>query len=111
MLAEIKEAFSLFDKDEDGRITVAELGVVMRSLGQKPTGGAAISSNFQISYLPIWMRAFSSTFSVSESELQSMVKEVDQVGNGTIEFKEFLEMMSKKLKSRAKDHEIHEAFR
>lgn len=35
---EIKEAFLLFDKDEDGRITVAELGVVMRSLGQKPTG-------------------------------------------------------------------------
>jgi len=40
-----------------------------------------------------------------------MVKEVDQDGNGTIEFKEFLEMMSKKLKSRAKDHELHEAFR
>lgn len=28
----------LFDKDHDGRITEAELGVVMRSLGQKPTG-------------------------------------------------------------------------
>lgn len=36
--SEIKEAFLLFDKDEDGRITVAELGVVMRQLGQKPTG-------------------------------------------------------------------------
>lgn len=29
----------LFDKDEDGTITMAELGVVMRSLGQRPTGG------------------------------------------------------------------------
>lgn len=28
----------LFDKDEDGAITMAELGVVMRSLGQRPTG-------------------------------------------------------------------------
>lgn len=28
----------LFDKDEDGTITMAELGVVMRSLGQRPTG-------------------------------------------------------------------------
>ena len=28
----------LFDKDEDGQITMAELGVVMRSLGQRPTG-------------------------------------------------------------------------
>lgn len=35
---EFKEAFMLFDKDEDGTITVAELGVVMRSLGQRPTG-------------------------------------------------------------------------
>lgn len=36
--AEFKEAFRLFDKDHDGRVTEAELGVVMRSLGQKPTG-------------------------------------------------------------------------
>lgn len=28
----------LFDKDEDGTVTIAELGVVMRSLGQRPTG-------------------------------------------------------------------------
>lgn len=28
----------LFDQDHDGRITEAELGVVMRSLGQRPTG-------------------------------------------------------------------------
>lgn len=36
--AEFKEAFMLFDKDEDGTITMAELGVVMRSLGQRPSG-------------------------------------------------------------------------
>lgn len=48
---------------------------------------------------------------VIESELRGMVNEVDQDGNGTIEFKEFLEMMSKKLKSTDKDHELHEAFR
>jgi Ca2+-binding EF-hand superfamily protein len=35
---EFKEAFMLFDKDHDGCITEAELGVVMRSLGQRPTG-------------------------------------------------------------------------
>lgn len=32
----------LFDKDEDGAITMAELGVVMRSLGQRPTGNYII---------------------------------------------------------------------
>ncbi|CAG7727457.1 unnamed protein product, partial [Allacma fusca] len=37
-VGEFKEAFMLFDKDEDGMITMAELGVVMRSLGQRPTG-------------------------------------------------------------------------
>lgn len=36
--SEFKEAFMLFDKDEDGTITMAELGVVMRSLGQRPSG-------------------------------------------------------------------------
>lgn len=38
MFPEFKEAFMLFDKDEDGVITVAELGVVMRSLGARPSG-------------------------------------------------------------------------
>lgn len=37
-VAEFKEAFMLFDKDEDGTINMAELGVVMRSLGQRPSG-------------------------------------------------------------------------
>lgn len=38
LLTEFKEVFMLFDKDEDGSITMAELAVVMRSLGQRPTG-------------------------------------------------------------------------
>lgn len=36
-LPEFKEAFSLFDKDGDGTISVKELGTAMRSLGQNPT--------------------------------------------------------------------------
>ena len=30
---ELKEAFSLFDRDGDGTITIKELQVVMRSIG------------------------------------------------------------------------------
>ncbi len=38
-MAEFQEAFNLFDKDGDGKVTSNELGVVMRSLGQRPTEG------------------------------------------------------------------------
>jgi Ca2+-binding EF-hand superfamily protein len=36
-LAELREAFALFDCDDDGTITTAELGNVMKSLGRKLT--------------------------------------------------------------------------
>ena len=36
-IAEFREAFSLFDKDCDGAITIFELGNAMRALGQNPT--------------------------------------------------------------------------
>ena len=37
-MAEFKEVFMLFDKDEDGVLTFPELNVVMKSLGQRPSG-------------------------------------------------------------------------
>ncbi|MBN3319116.1 KCNKD protein, partial [Atractosteus spatula] len=83
VLAEFKEAFSLFDKDGDGTITTKELGTVMRSLGQNPT----------------------------EAELQDMINEVDADGNGTIDFPEFLTMMARKMKDTDSEEEIREAFR
>lgn len=47
----------------------------------------------------------------SETELRDMVNEVDQDGNGTIEFNEFLQMMSKKMKGADGEDELKEAFR
>lgn len=82
-VAEFKEVFMLFDKDEDGSITMAELGVVMRSLGQRPT----------------------------ETELRNMVLDVDQNDNGMIEFNEFLQMMSKKMREGDSEDELKEAFK
>ena len=82
-LAEYREAFGLFDHDGDGAITTKELGVVMRSLGQCPT----------------------------EAELQDMVDDVDIDGSGTIEFHEFLTMMSQHMKETSLEDELKEAFR
>ncbi|XP_076365228.1 neo-calmodulin-like isoform X2 [Tachypleus tridentatus] len=81
-IAEFKEAFMTFDKDSDGAITAAELGIVMRSLGQQPT----------------------------EKELRNMMFMVDLDGNGTIEFHEFLFMMTKKIKESGREEALREAF-
>jgi len=82
-IAEFKEAFALFDKDGDGTITTKELGTVMRSLGQNPT----------------------------EAELRDMIHEVDQDGSETIDFPEFLTLMSRKMQDTDTEEEIKEAFR
>ena len=55
----------------------------MRSLGQNPT----------------------------EAELQDMINEVDIDGSGSIEFNEFLTMMSKKIKENEVSNDIREAFK
>jgi inhibitor of KinA sporulation pathway (predicted exonuclease) len=53
-VSEFKEAFTLFDKDGSGAISIDELGQVMKSLGQNP----------------------------SRTELQEMIQEVDDDGSG-----------------------------
>ncbi|EDO33580.1 predicted protein [Nematostella vectensis] len=81
-IAEYKEAFSLFDKDGDGTVTTAELGTVMRNLGQNPT----------------------------DEEIREMIKEVDEDGSGSIGFEEFLQLMSKKTKGKSYEDELMAAF-
>lgn len=55
-MADFKEAFTLFDKDNDGCITTPELGTVMRALGKNPT----------------------------EAEVRVLAEEVDPDGRGVI---------------------------
>ncbi|KAK4361666.1 hypothetical protein RND71_020618 [Anisodus tanguticus] len=84
LVDEFKEAISLFDKGGDGCITIEELETVIRSLDQNPT----------------------------EEELCHMISEVDaDHDNGTMEFTEFLNLISKKMKETDSEEELKEAFK
>ena len=81
LVAFFQEAFSLFDADHDGEITVGELRRVMRNHGLNPT----------------------------EDELADMIRNVDKNSNGAIDFNEFIEMMLRR-DSRVEEDVAH-AFR
>ena len=42
----------------------------------------------------------------NDEELDNMIKEIDEDGNGTVDFDEFLIMMSKKMKENDSDEEL-----
>merc|ERR1712127_697846 len=81
-LDEIREAFSLFDSDASGQIDVRELKAAMRALG----------------------------FEVKNEELKKMVTDIDNDGNGTIEFGEFLAMMTGKMGEKDTREDIEKLF-
>merc|ERR1712224_1055832 len=82
-LDEIREAFSLFDADASGMIDVRELKAAMRAPG----------------------------FEVKNEELKKMVTGVDNDGNGTIEFAEFLMMMTAKMGEKDTREDIEKVFK
>ena len=79
----MQEAFNLFDRDGDQTISVDELGIVLRSLGQNPT----------------------------DDEILDMIREVDDNGDGTCGYDEFLLLMSKRMNETENDEEMYEAFK
>ena len=80
---EYKDAFEMFDKNKDGKITIIELANVMRSLNLDPT----------------------------EEELKEMIDEVDLDGNGEIDFEEFVTLMNRRSKETDTEEVILNAFR
>lgn len=83
IIEDFREVFQLFDRNGDGTIDVKELSVVMKSLGQSPT----------------------------DQELKDMVNSVDVDASASVDFEEFLQMISKKLASVDVQEEIKDAFR
>ena len=63
----MKEAFALFDESGDGLISLKEMQLIMRSIGQNP----------------------------SEEELMEIMKEVDPKSEGETDFYGFLTLMKK----------------
>ncbi|XP_063239231.1 troponin C, isoallergen Bla g 6.0101-like [Bacillus rossius redtenbacheri] len=66
MQQELKEAFRLYDKEGNGYITTAVLREILKELDDK----------------------------VSNEELDMMIEEIDSDGSGTVDFDEFMEVMT-----------------
>ncbi|XP_071113250.1 calmodulin-like isoform X2 [Haliotis cracherodii] len=66
-ILELKQAFDLFDKNNDGKISCEELGCVLRSLGHDYT----------------------------QPEVEEMIKNADKNENGFVEYDEFLILMKR----------------
>jgi calmodulin len=81
--SELKSVFSLFDIDDDGKISIKELKTIMKALGQN----------------------------ISEEELRTMLNLGDVDGSGTIEFQEFVDIVTNKMTAKDSEDELLEAFR
>jgi len=66
LINELKEAFRMYDKEGEGSITTDVLQEIIRELDPKLTG----------------------------ADLKAIVEEVDEDGSGTVDFDEFMEMMT-----------------
>lgn len=66
VVKDLVEAFKMFDRNGDGKISSVELGTVLRSLGE----------------------------SLTEAELEQMIKVVDADGDGEIDLQEFVNLHS-----------------
>ncbi|KAH7100031.1 calmodulin [Auriculariales sp. MPI-PUGE-AT-0066] len=81
-LSDLKESFSLFDKDRDGTISSKDLGEVLRAIGKTPT----------------------------EEQLKQMIQQVDDNHSGSIEINEFIKLMSRRTSQQDVEQEVRDAF-
>merc|ERR1712066_886850 len=82
-LDSFKETFMMFDKDGDGTVSTKELGAVMRSLGNNPT----------------------------IEELEELIDDADRDGSGSVDFKEFVELMIKRESEKETIDDLKQVFR
>ncbi|KAF9617807.1 hypothetical protein IFM89_038989 [Coptis chinensis] len=80
-VSSMKEAFTLFDTDNDGKIAASELGILMRSLGGNPT----------------------------QAQLKEIVT-LEKL-TSPFDFPKFLELMRKHMKLEPFDRQLRDAFK
>mmetsp|Transcript_47658 Transcript_47658/g.120771 ORF Transcript_47658/g.120771 Transcript_47658/m.120771 type:complete len:162 (+) Transcript_47658:92-577(+) len=82
-LQEFREIFNLVDTDKGGSIGTEELARLMETLGIRTT----------------------------TEELKLMVSEIDENGNGEIDFDEFVQVMCRKVNTDYSSDEVRKAFK
>ncbi|TYH97583.1 hypothetical protein ES332_A12G252900v1 [Gossypium tomentosum] len=80
-VSSMKEAFTLFDTDGDGKIAPSELGILMRSLGGNPT----------------------------QAQLKAIIAE--EKLTAPFDFPRFFDLMSKHMKPEPFDRQLRDAFK
>lgn len=89
-MQEIREAFSLFDRDSDGRLEASDLGSFLRSLGRNPTEAQirTILTSTSSLGLPDLLSVLARMPAVDpaqlERELRAAFKVFDKEGKGMI---------------------------
>ena len=110
---EMRNAFSLFDRDGDGSISakvpeyrekcleieiiLQELGSVMKTMGMAPS-----EDTVEVTYQGPVLK-------LDVSPRQRMIKAADSDGSGVIEFQEFMDMICDQME--VTEEEIEEAFK
>jgi len=118
MLEECKECFTLFDKNNDGKIDCQELGTVVRSLGQNPTEAEIqqvvqqmIRNNaFTYQQLTEVVARFQSDSKDREEEIREAFRVFDRDGNGYISAAELRHVMTN-IGEKLTDREVDEMIR
>jgi Ca2+-binding EF-hand superfamily protein len=121
---EIREAFNLFDADHSGPHAPARLAARAHALRTRREGRRALTGRARnlrllalvaragtIDYreLKAAMRALG--FQVKKEEIRKMILDVDNDKSGSVDFAEFLEMMSGKMGEKDTREEINKVFK
>lgn len=115
---DIKECFTLFDKDGDSRIACQELGTIVRSLGQNPTEAEVDevvrnvirNSSFGLPELYQVMSRFMNDPRDKEEEIREAFRVFDRDGTGTISAAELRHVMTN-IGEKLSDQEVDEMIR